>query len=250
VPFSGGGLNSSNMGCQSCYWENGAIAILENDPVYQERTRPLVWFCAVLLPIAYIVGLIFTLRTHAHIYDKHQEEQAADADAEEAHGHSQHGPIWSKLKSISILLVSTVLLALVAELVVNNVEPLIEAWGVSEAAVGLVLVALLPDVAEIVNGVQFALQNNIALSIEIGSSIAVQVCLLQVPLLVCISELFLAQDNDATRHFTLIFPDMYVFVVFFSAICMNYIFQDGKSDYFQGSVLLVIYGIMVAILLF
>ena len=41
----------------------------------------------------------------------------------------------------------------------------------------------------------------------------------------------------------------YVFAVFFSAILMNYVFMDGKSDYFQGVVLLVIYCIMVSVLL-
>jgi Ca2+/H+ antiporter len=30
---------------------------------------------------------------------------------------------------------------------------------------------------------------------------------------------------------------------------MNYVFMDGKSDYFQGVVLLVIYIIMIAVLL-
>ena len=32
---------------------------------------------------------------------------------------------------------------------------------------GLLVIALLPDAAEIVNGIQFARQNNIALSIEV-----------------------------------------------------------------------------------
>ena len=52
-----------------------------------------------------------------------------------------------------------------------------------------------------------------------------------------------------SEHFTLVFPDMYVFAVFFSAILMNYIFQDGKSDYFQGVTLMAIYIIMCALLL-
>ena len=91
--------------------------------------------------------------------------------------------------------------------------------------------ALLPDVAEIVNGIKFALEDNIALSIEIGSSIAVQVCLLQVPILVFVSELSLVQqESDPMKHFTLIFPDLQVFAVFFSAILMNYVFQDGESN--------------------
>lgn len=33
--------------------------------------RPLVYTVSVLLPAAYIIGLIFTLKTHSHIYDIH-----------------------------------------------------------------------------------------------------------------------------------------------------------------------------------
>ncbi len=36
--------------------------------------RPLVYTVSALLPIAYIIGLIFTLKTHSHIYDIHVGE--------------------------------------------------------------------------------------------------------------------------------------------------------------------------------
>lgn len=33
--------------------------------------RPLVYTVCALLPAAYIIGLIFTLKTHSYIYDLH-----------------------------------------------------------------------------------------------------------------------------------------------------------------------------------
>lgn len=33
--------------------------------------RPLVYTISILLPVSYIIGLIFTLKTHSHIYDIH-----------------------------------------------------------------------------------------------------------------------------------------------------------------------------------
>ena len=69
------------------------------------------------------------------------------------------------------------------------------------------------------------------------------------PILVLISEVLLKND-DTKNHFTLVFPNMYTFTAFFSTILMNYIFQDGKSDYFQGATLIIIYGIMCGIILF
>jgi hypothetical protein len=57
----------------------------------------------------------------------------------------------------------------------------------------------------------------------------VQVCLLQMPILVLISEAFLSKQATAD-HFTLVFPSMYTFTVFFSVILMNYIFQVGLDS--------------------
>ena len=74
--------------------------------------------------------------------------------------------------------------------------------------------------------------------------------MLQIPVLVMINAFILHADEDSSKHFTLIFPDMYVYVVLFSTILMNYTFQDGKSDYFQGSILLITYAIMCSIILF
>eukprot|EP00038_Savillea_parva_P018421 m.23605 g.23605 ORF g.23605 m.23605 type:complete len:783 (+) comp4088_c0_seq2:273-2621(+) len=237
-------IDGTNGNLTNCYWRNLDDFEMEQDHIYNNKTRKLVWFCCALLPLAYIIGLLYTLRTHVH----HIFRPPAD-DEEEAGHHTQLGPMWSKLKSISILLVSTILLAVVAEQVVDNIEPIVEKVGVSEEAMGLIIVALLPDVAEIMNGIHFARQNNIALSIEVGTSLAVQVCLLQMPILVLLSEAFLSKE-DAVDHFTLVFPSMYTFTVFFSVILMNYIFQDGKSDYFQGAILIIIYAIMCGIIMF
>ncbi len=35
--------------------------------LYKEHIAPLVYTCALVLPLAYIIGLIFTLKTHKEI---------------------------------------------------------------------------------------------------------------------------------------------------------------------------------------
>ena len=46
---------------------------------------------AVLLPIAYLIGLIFTLKTHTHIYDIHISEGPGGQRGPVAQGHFPHG---------------------------------------------------------------------------------------------------------------------------------------------------------------
>ena len=82
---------------------------------------------------------------------------------------------------------------------------------------------------------------------QIGSSIAVQVCLIQMPLLIFLCEI--SGTSDATK-FTLVFDDVYVWAVLLSTFVMNYVFMDGKCDYFQGSALIIVYLIMISMIYF
>lgn len=51
-----------NGSCHRCYFDqNTAIS----DPFYQQSVKPFTYICAVLLALSYLVGLWFTLRTHA-----------------------------------------------------------------------------------------------------------------------------------------------------------------------------------------
>ena len=53
--------------------------------------RPLVYTIAVLLPVAYLIGLIFTLKTHKHIYDIHVSEGPGGQRGPGAQGQYPHG---------------------------------------------------------------------------------------------------------------------------------------------------------------
>lgn len=81
-----------------------------------------------MMPLIYIVGLVFTLRTHKHIYDKSSEGGHTDAGEEEGHS----APHWSRTQASLVLVVATVLMGLVAEVVVDNIKEVIEGSGVSQ----------------------------------------------------------------------------------------------------------------------
>ena len=72
------------------------------------------------------------------------------------------------------MLLSTVVFALVAETLVDSLSPVLATLGLSEFFVGVTLIACVPNTAEFVNAIQFALQDNVSLSIEIASSAAAQ----------------------------------------------------------------------------
>lgn len=56
--------NETSRDCRRCYFSQ--VPAL-NDRFYREAVRPYCWFAAILLFLSYIIGLWFTLRTHAAV---------------------------------------------------------------------------------------------------------------------------------------------------------------------------------------
>uniref|UniRef100_A0A3P9PUD6 Cation/H+ exchanger protein 2 n=1 Tax=Poecilia reticulata TaxID=8081 RepID=A0A3P9PUD6_POERE len=232
-----GGNGSSNASgpfvCHNCHYD------LKNGTLFRDHIQPLVYTVSALLPAAYIIGLIFTLKTHSHIYNIHVGEGQVNPDI------SHQGTVvhWSRWRSLLILIVATILTSACADLATEHIQPILNQPNVSQYFIGVTVLAMVPEIPEIVNGIQFALQNHISLSLEVGSCIAVQVCMLQIPILVLFNAF-------CDVGFVLLFSDQHLWASIFSVILVNYIFMDGKSDYFQGTALVVVYLILLALYYF
>uniref|UniRef100_A0A3Q3G3D5 Cation/H+ exchanger protein 2 n=1 Tax=Labrus bergylta TaxID=56723 RepID=A0A3Q3G3D5_9LABR len=226
---SGGNGTSNSSGpfiCHNCHYD---LVII----FFSILVRPLVYTVSALLPIAYIIGLIFTLKTHSHIYNIRVGERQET---------SHHGAVvhWSRWRSLVILIMATVLTSVCADLVTEHIQPILNQPNISQYFIGVTVLAMVPEIPEIVNGIQFALQNNISLSLEVGICIAVQVCMLQIPILVLFNSFY-------DVGFVLLFSDLHLWASIFSVILVNYIFMDGKCDYFQGTALVINYFILLAL---
>jgi len=89
---------------------------------------------AILLIIAYALGLLFSLKTHKELF----------AGTEHGEG-TEHWPIGL---AVGTLLVVTVLVALVSEIFVESVQKAAETFGMSPAFVGFIIVSLVGAAAE------------------------------------------------------------------------------------------------------
>ncbi|NXV52161.1 VNX1 protein, partial [Uria aalge] len=219
--------------CHNCHFD-----LMENNgTLYYSHVQPLVYTVSLLLPAAYLIGLFFTLKTHTHIYDIH-------ISGCHMPGHHHSAVVhWSRWRALVILLLSTLCMSACADLATEHISPILTNSTISQYFIGVTVLAMVPELPEIVNGIQFALQNNLSLSIEIGNCIAVQVCMLQIPILVLFTIFY-------PTNFTLVFSDLHVYASMFSVVLMNYIFMDGKCDYFQGTVLVMVYFILLAVYFF
>lgn len=219
--------------CHNCHYDLSD----NNQTLFHDHVEPLVYSVSVLLPVAYIIGLFFTLKTHTYIHDIQVEEGQALTSHQGAVVH------WSRWRSLLILIMATLLMSACADLITEHIQPILNQPNISQYFIGVTILAMVPEIPEIVNGIQFALQNNISLSVEVGSCIAVQVCMLQIPLLVLFNAFY-------DVGFVLIFSDLHLGASIFGVIMVNYIFMDGKSDYLQGTALVVVYLILLALYFF
>ncbi|KZT56350.1 hypothetical protein CALCODRAFT_497517 [Calocera cornea HHB12733] len=168
-----------------------------------------------------------------------QHEVAAEG------GHE--APSWSRTVSAVVLLACTALYAAIAEVLVDVVDVILEGSGIDEKFLGLTLFALVPNTTEFMNAMSFAMNGNIALSMEIGSAYALQVCLLQIPAMVAFSAWYNPRRvGDSADTFTLIFPRWDVIAIILSIFLLTYVYIEAKSNYHRGSTLILSYLVLMA----
>lgn len=247
--------------CQRCHFFQPPLRI---DSLFRDVLKPFSIICALLLFLAYTIGLWFTLRTHAALIwqtpitenkvKQPIQSPSTDNIAEvhqsqviEAGGHD--APNWSRQKSTIVLLCATLLYAIIAEILVDCVDSVLVNFPINPKFLGITIFALVPNTTEFLNAISFAMHGNVALSMEIGSAYALQVCLIQIPSLVLYSIFFISNQetlvNVKDSMFTLIFPKWDLVASLISVVLFTYIYAEGKSNYFKGSILILIYIIVI-----
>jgi len=193
--------------------------------------RELSFEIAAVLFAIYVLSLIFSLKTHRHVY------------AGEGHDPTDLGERqWTRAKSIVVLSSVTVLIAIMSEILVEALEPAAQRLGMTQLFVGVILVALVGNAAEHSTAVMVALKNkmDLALGIAVGSSL--QIALLIAPILVFASYLI-------GKPLDLIFTPFEVAAVTISVLIVGFVAMDGESHWMEGVMLVGVYT-MLAIAFF
>jgi Ca2+:H+ antiporter len=182
---------------------------------------------AVVLAGVYLLSLLFTLHTHRHLF-------AGPECAEPA----RHDSRWSTGGSFIVLLVATAGVALVSEFLVGAVEPAAEALGMSEAFVGVVIVAVVGNAAEHSTAVLVAMKDQMDLAVTVAVGSSIQVALFVAPVLVFASLLTSGPVMDL--HFT----PMETAAVLIAIAVTALVCQDGETHWMEGVLLLAVYAIL------
>ena len=186
------------------------------------RTEAISIGVSVVLMATYAFSLLFSMKTHRSLF---------------AHETSHEVPHWSLRRAITTLAVATALVALMAEFLVGALEHTTEELGLSHLFVGLIIVPLISNAAEHASAIFLAAKDKMSVAIEIAIGSSVQIALFVAPVLVFLSLL--------TAHpLDLIFTGFEIAAVAFSAAILSFIALDGRSNWFEGVLLLAAYVIM------
>lgn len=185
--------------------------------------QELSFVIAGLLIVSYAIGLLFSLRTHKHLY--------------EGEGGEEHEGRWGVGKGVGILLAATIGVAVMSETLVASLEEAVHVLGWSELFVGVILIPVIGNAAEHLTAVTVALKNKMDLSIGIAIGSSTQIALFVAPLLVFLSLLFTQRMNLLFNPFELVAIGLAVFIV-------NLLVLDGESNWYEGVQLLLSYAII------
>ena len=174
---------------------------------------------AIILFVFYLIYLVFQLKSHADIF-----QGASEAESDED---VQLDPYAAGV----VLILSTVGVSVCSDYLVDSIDGFVEALGVSRAFIGLIIVPIVGNAGELVATVNQARKGNMdfALCLIVGATL--QIALFVTPCLVILGWII-------GRPMSLRFDTFQTTVLSLSVIVVNCLIRGGRSNYFEGFLLL------------
>jgi Ca2+:H+ antiporter len=201
------------------YTERNLRSVSEAGPLDERLSLGV----AVVLILAYVANLFYTLITHRDVFAGSEETGAAE---------------WSLLKSLAVLAGATAVVSLEAELVSGALEATAVSLGLTKFFLGVIALPIVGNAAEYFAAIYFARRDQMGLVMNIAVGSSIQVALLTAPLLVLVSY---AMGNPMDLVFV---NPLELIAIAGVAFAVNAIAQDGETTWFEGVLLIVVYALL------
>ena len=182
---------------------------------------------ALIMFAIYILGLYFSFYTHKDIYGTEHKEEVESK--------------WSLKKSVLVLIIATVFIAIESEFLIGSVDSMTETLGLSEFFVGIIIIPIIGNAAEHSTAVVMAMKNKMDVAVEIAIGSSLQIILFVAPVLIFLSLLF--------KPMSIIFNEFELVALIVAVVIANRVSNDGESNWLEGVQLVAVY-IIIAICFF
>ncbi|KAG8213410.1 calcium proton exchanger [Butyriboletus roseoflavus] len=146
-------------------------------------------------------------------------------------------PQMSVSMSFVLLVAVTVVVAVTAEFLVDSINGLTSTGGISKEFVGVILLPIVGNAAEHVTAVTVSVKDKLTLSLGVAVGSSIQIALFVIPFIVTLGWIL-------GKPLTLLFDPLQSIVLFLSVLTVNYVVQDGKSNWLEGMILMCLYLIL------
>jgi Ca2+:H+ antiporter len=184
---------------------------------------------AIVLLALYALYLVFQLRTHPEFFSVVKG------------GEESHAPQWSTARAITTLVAASAGAAWMSEVLVGAAEETGHALGMSQAFIGIILLAILGGAAESGAAIAMARKDKMDLSVGIAMGSSIQIALFVTPVL-ALSSLVLAPVR-----LTLSFTRAEIGALLFGVLIGITLAGDGRANWFKGAQLVGFYLIIAAL---
>ncbi len=178
---------------------------------------------AVVLLLLYGLYVLYTVFLHKPDETTLPPQESADG-------------AWSLRTALAVLVASTLGAVVMSELLVGAVEHVVDAWGVTELFLGVMLVPIIGNAAEHWSAGVAAYRNHMDLSLGISIGSSLQIALFTAPLLVLIGFAL-------GHHLQLIFNQYELGALGGAAVIAAFVSLDGESNWVEGAQLVALYAI-------
>jgi len=187
---------------------------------------------SIILLVLYILYLYFQLYSHHSLFADVENQEEGGEEEE-----SEDGQTLSPTAAGVALVLVTVLVAICAEYLVDSIDSIVESAHISKTFVGLVLIPIVGNAAEHVTAVIVAYKGKMDLAINVAIGSSLQIALFVTPFLVILGWII---HQPMTLHF----QGFETIIFFIAVLIVNYLIQDGKSNYLEGAMCIGIYTII------
>src|SRR5688572_1088290 len=185
---------------------------------------------AIVLLVAYVLYLVFMLKTHAEEFSAPHE--------------THQGERWTLPRAIGGLVAASLLAAWMSEILVGAASATGEALGMSEIFIGIVVLAIVGGAAESSSAIAMGRRNkmDLTLGIALGSCIQIALCIARV--------LVLASYFVAPQPLELSFNRPQIVALFIVVLIATVVAGDGSSNWYKGVQLITVYVVIALMFYF
>lgn len=188
---------------------------------------------SVVLFVVYLLSLVFTLKTHKHLF---MAEVAKPADGLIAQEVEEN--LWGKKQAIGILVAVSIGIAFMSETLTGAIEPAAETLHFTAIFAGVIFLPFFSNASDLMNAVRFARKDQMELSMGIAVGASTQLVMFVVPVLVFASYFMGPKPLD------LLFLPFEVAAIVIAVLINRGLTVEGESHWMEGVMLLGVYLIL------